>query len=75
MTCDSPYSYRPIGILHSPYSRRIDAPHQGTVVEGTESGEAAEPDDDRPDGGAGAGPERGRPAGPGRELTRDPEMT
>ncbi|MDK9716844.1 MAG: tRNA (N6-threonylcarbamoyladenosine(37)-N6)-methyltransferase TrmO [Trichlorobacter sp.] len=35
------YSYRPIGILRSPYTRRIDAPHQGTVVEGTESGEPA----------------------------------
>ena len=33
--------YRPIGIIHSPYVRRIDAPHQGTVVEGTESGEPA----------------------------------
>lgn len=41
MTSDSPYCYRPIGILSSPYSRRIDAPHQGTVVAGTESGEAA----------------------------------
>lgn len=41
MTCDSPYSYRPIGILRSPYSRRIDAPHQSTVVAGTETGEAA----------------------------------
>jgi tRNA-Thr(GGU) m(6)t(6)A37 methyltransferase TsaA len=41
MTCDAPYRYRPIGILSSPYSRRIDAPHQGTVVAGTESGEAA----------------------------------
>jgi len=36
-----PFSYRPIGILRSPYLRRIDAPHQGTVVAGTESGEAA----------------------------------
>lgn len=35
------YTYRPIGILASPYVRRIDAPHQGTVVEGTETGEAA----------------------------------
>lgn len=41
MTCDSPYRYCPIGILRSPYSRRIDAPHQSTVVAGTESGEAA----------------------------------
>ena len=40
MTCDSPYRYCPIGILHSPYTRRIDAPHQSTVVAGTERGEA-----------------------------------
>ena len=33
--------YRPIGIINSPYVRRIDAPHQSTVVEGTESGEPA----------------------------------
>ena len=38
---DSPFSYRPIAILHSPYSRRIDAPHQSTVVEGTETGDFA----------------------------------
>lgn len=41
MTADSQIVYRPIGILASPYSRRIDAPHQSTIVEGTESGEAA----------------------------------
>lgn len=41
MTGDTLYSYRPIGILRSPYSRRIDAPHQSTVVAGTASGEAA----------------------------------
>ncbi|QEM69343.1 tRNA (N6-threonylcarbamoyladenosine(37)-N6)-methyltransferase TrmO [Geobacter sp. FeAm09] len=35
------FTYRPIGILRSPYARRIDAPHQGTVVAGTEAGEAA----------------------------------
>lgn len=35
------FAYRPIGILRSPYARRIDAPHQGTVVEGTETGELA----------------------------------
>ena len=34
----SPFSYRPIGFLQSPYSRRIDAPHQSTVVAGTETG-------------------------------------
>lgn len=39
MTPDTPFTYRPIGILHSPYARRIDAPHQSTVVDGTESGE------------------------------------
>lgn len=41
MTQDSRFTYRPIGILRSPYARRIDAPHQSTVVEGTESGELA----------------------------------
>jgi len=41
MIPDSQFTYRPIGILHSPYARRIDAPHQSTVVEGTESGELA----------------------------------
>ena len=35
------FTYRPIGVLRSPYARRIDAPHQGTVVEGTESGQSA----------------------------------
>jgi len=35
------FSYRPVAILCSPYSRRIDAPHQSTVVEGTQTGEAA----------------------------------
>lgn len=35
------FTYRPIGILRSPYSRRIDAPHQSTVVEGTETGDFA----------------------------------
>jgi tRNA-Thr(GGU) m(6)t(6)A37 methyltransferase TsaA len=38
MTPDVPFTYRPIGTLRSPYARRIDAPHQSTVVEGTESG-------------------------------------
>jgi len=41
MNRHSQFSYQPIGILHSPYTRRIDAPHQGTVVEGTESGQSA----------------------------------
>jgi tRNA (adenine37-N6)-methyltransferase len=40
MIHDLHFTYRPIGILCSPYARRIDAPHQGTVVEGTESGES-----------------------------------
>lgn len=39
---DSVFAYRPMGIIHSPYTKRIDAPHQSTVVEGTESGNAAE---------------------------------
>ena len=45
MTSDIPqelqFIYRPIGILHSPYARRIEAPHQSTVVEGTETGDFA----------------------------------
>jgi tRNA-Thr(GGU) m(6)t(6)A37 methyltransferase TsaA len=41
MIHDPHFIYRPIGILRSPYCRRIDAPHQGTVVEGTETGELA----------------------------------
>ena len=41
MSCNNAIIYHPIGVLHSPYTRRIDAPHQGTVVEGTESGEPA----------------------------------
>mgnify|MGYP002395358176 CR=1 FL=1 len=41
MSHDLDFTYRPIGIISSPYSRRIDAPHQSTVVAGTESGELA----------------------------------
>jgi len=41
MTQDTHFTFRTIGILRSPYTRRIDAPHQGTVVAGTETGEAA----------------------------------
>ena len=41
MNHGSSFTYRPIGILRSPYSRRIDAPHQSTVVEGTETGDFA----------------------------------
>jgi len=42
MSSETLYSYRPIGILRSPYVRRIDAPHQGTVIEGTETGDYAQ---------------------------------
>jgi tRNA-Thr(GGU) m(6)t(6)A37 methyltransferase TsaA len=38
----APFCFRPIGTLRSPYRRRIDAPHQPTVVAGTESGQAEE---------------------------------
>lgn len=41
MTHDFQFIYRPIGILRSPYARRIDAPHQGTVVAGTATGTCA----------------------------------
>lgn len=41
MTNDPAFTFRPIGILSSPYARRIDAPHQSTVVAGTETGESA----------------------------------
>lgn len=41
MTVDDRFAYRPIGVLRSPYARRIDAPHQSTVVEGTETGDFA----------------------------------
>jgi tRNA-Thr(GGU) m(6)t(6)A37 methyltransferase TsaA len=37
-----PYTFRPIGIVRTPYTRRIDAPHQPTVVAGTETGCPAE---------------------------------
>ena len=36
------FAFQPIAFVQSPYSRRIDAPHQSTVVQGTESGDAAE---------------------------------
>ena len=35
------FTFRPIAVVRSPYARRIDAPHQPTVVEGTETGRAA----------------------------------
>jgi tRNA (adenine37-N6)-methyltransferase len=38
----SVFTYHPIGIMRTPYSRRIDAPHQPTVVEGTETGARGE---------------------------------
>ena len=34
--------FRPIGFLRTPYTRRIDAPHQPVVVAGTETGAPAE---------------------------------
>jgi len=36
------FTYRPIGLVRTPYARRIDAPHQPTVVAGTETGASAE---------------------------------
>ena len=39
---DALVTHRPIGRIRSPYLKRIDAPHQPTVVAGTESGQAAE---------------------------------
>ena len=42
MTQENLFTYRPIGIIRSPYSQRIDAPHQSTVVAGTESGKSAD---------------------------------
>ena len=37
-----PLTYTPIGHVRSPYARRIDAPHQATVVDGTATGAAGE---------------------------------
>lgn len=37
-----PIEFLPIAHVRSPYATRIDAPHQPTVVEGTESGDLAE---------------------------------
>jgi tRNA-Thr(GGU) m(6)t(6)A37 methyltransferase TsaA len=39
---DGTYTYRPIGVVRSPYRNRIDAPHQAPVVAGTEAGAPAE---------------------------------
>ena len=36
------FTCQAIAFVHSPYARRIDAPHQPTVVEGTETGDSAE---------------------------------
>lgn len=36
------FSGHPIAFVRSPYARRIDAPHQSTVVAGTETGKVAE---------------------------------
>ncbi len=37
-----PLCFEPIAFVRSPYARRIDAPHQATVVQGTASGDVAE---------------------------------
>lgn len=37
-----PLAFRPIGVARTPYAARMDAPHQPTVVEGTETGREAE---------------------------------
>lgn len=36
------FTFQPIAFVRSPYVRRIDAPHQSTVVAGTETGSAAD---------------------------------
>jgi tRNA-Thr(GGU) m(6)t(6)A37 methyltransferase TsaA len=36
------FTGHPIAFVRSPYAQRMDAPHQPTVVEGTETGEPAE---------------------------------
>ncbi len=41
-TVERTYEHRAIAYLRSPYARRIDAPHQPTVVAGTETGDVAE---------------------------------
>jgi len=41
MSEDLRFTFRPIGVVRSPYTHRIDAPHQSTVVKGTETGELA----------------------------------
>lgn len=40
---DAPvFTLRPIGVVRTPYARRMDAPHQPSVVAGTETGQPAE---------------------------------
>ncbi|HET9033895.1 MAG TPA: tRNA (N6-threonylcarbamoyladenosine(37)-N6)-methyltransferase TrmO [Dokdonella sp.] len=41
MTLKTPASMNAIAFVRSPYAQRIDAPHQPTVTEGTETGESA----------------------------------
>jgi tRNA (adenine37-N6)-methyltransferase len=36
------FTCQPIAVMRSPYAQRIDAPHQSTVVAGTETGAAAD---------------------------------
>jgi tRNA-Thr(GGU) m(6)t(6)A37 methyltransferase TsaA len=36
------FLFKPIGVARTPYDRRIDAPHQATVVEGTEERDFSE---------------------------------
>ena len=38
----APFTCQPLAFVRSPYARRIDAPHQSTVVEGTETAAVAE---------------------------------
>lgn len=40
MTVAASFQFTPIAYVRSPYTKRIDAPHQSTVVQGTESGDA-----------------------------------
>jgi tRNA-Thr(GGU) m(6)t(6)A37 methyltransferase TsaA len=42
MTTAPAFAFQPIAYACSPYARRIDAPHQPTVTQGTETGRAAE---------------------------------
>lgn len=40
MNTTAEFAFAPIAHVRSPYAKRIDAPHQSTVVQGTESGDA-----------------------------------